>query len=312
MKELQKIQNSLTETIEGRQRISMKMEEMIVQIRDHTKEMKERCRKHAEKMKEVAKSIKLDDQMDTERSENTVMYVEDKVQSTAMSQAEQHSPKLEEKENRIPYSKKEESGQLKGHDDIIMSKEIARVERNVDETMTQVINKPQEIDASITEGNKYLDEKLREQNSQLDNKNLDGGQNKDSMQVVESSMDLVVKEGAINSEENIDVNPEINSSVRYKKLWGLQKLVSKSNYLLFSKMPLLKFRSGMNENLVDYSKEVENFFKMKTAPETSKMMRIKKSVVGDQDNWYGRYMKRPKVIYAKLGQILFGKQEQDS
>ena len=175
--------------------------------------------------------------------------------------------------------------------DIIMSKEIARVERNVDETMTQVINKPQEIDASITEGNKYLDEKLREQDSQLDNKNLDGGQNKDSMQVVESSMDLVVNEGAINSEENIDVNPEINSSVRYKKLWGLQKLVSKSNYLLFSKMPLLKFRSGMNENLVDYSKEVENIFKMKTAPETSKMMRIKKSVVGDQDNWYGRYRK---------------------
>jgi len=122
MKELQKIQNSLTETIEGRQRISMKMDEMTVQIRDHTKEMKERCRKHAEKMKEVAKSIKLDDQMDTERSENTVMYVEDKVQSTAMSQAEQHSPKLEEKENRIPYSKKEESGQLKGHDDIMSRK----------------------------------------------------------------------------------------------------------------------------------------------------------------------------------------------
>ena len=31
MKELQKIQNSLTETIEGRQRISMRMDEMTVQ-----------------------------------------------------------------------------------------------------------------------------------------------------------------------------------------------------------------------------------------------------------------------------------------
>ena len=78
--------------------------------------MKERCRKHAGKMKEVAKGIKLDDQMDTERSENDVMYVEEKVQSTAVSQAEQHSPKLEEKENRIPYSKKDESGQIKGHE----------------------------------------------------------------------------------------------------------------------------------------------------------------------------------------------------
>ena len=170
------------------------------------------------------------------------------------------------------------------------------VERNIDETMTQVINKPQEIDASITEGNKYLDEKLREQDSPLDNKNLDGGQNKDSKQIVEGSMDLIVNEGAIISEENIDVNPEINSSVRYKKLWGVQKLVSKSNYLLFSKMPLFKFRSGMNESLVDYSEEAGNFFKMKTAAETSKMMRIKKSVIGDHDNWYDRYMKRPKVL----------------
>ena len=78
---------------------------------------------------------------------------------------------------------------------------------------------------------------------------------------------------------------------------------------MFSEMSLFKLRRGMTEDRAQYSKEVENFFKMKTAPETSKMMRIKKSVIGDQDNWYDRYMNRPKVIYAKLGQIFFGKQE---
>jgi hypothetical protein len=37
-----------------------------------------------------------------------------------MNQDEQHSPKLYERENRIPKSRREESGQFKEYDDIIM------------------------------------------------------------------------------------------------------------------------------------------------------------------------------------------------
>ena len=90
-------------------------------------------------------------------------------------------------------------------------------------------------------------------------------------------MDLVVNKGAMNAQVNINVDPEIDRSGRYHKLWGVQKLASKSNYLLFSQMPLFNLRSGMNESLGDHSEEMENFFKMKIAPETAKMRRIKKS-----------------------------------
>jgi hypothetical protein len=55
---------------------------------------------------------------------------------------------------------------------------------------------------------------LSEQNSQLNNKYLDGGHNKDSKQVVEVSMDLQVNKGARNSEVNNGGNPEINRNVR--------------------------------------------------------------------------------------------------
>jgi len=67
-----------------------------------------------------------------------------------MSQAEQHSPKLYERENKIPQSTKEESGQLKEYDDIIMNKKIDGVKRDVNEMVTPVINKPQEIVANET------------------------------------------------------------------------------------------------------------------------------------------------------------------
>ena len=100
-----------------------------------------------------------------------------------MSQEEQHSPKLEEKKDRIPQCMKEGFGQLIGHDDIVMNNEIVTVERKVNETMTQVINKPQEINASMAEGNKYIDERESKLNSQLYNKNLDRGRNKGSEQV---------------------------------------------------------------------------------------------------------------------------------
>ena len=100
-------------------------------------------------MKEVVRNTKLDDQMDTEGSANNIRNVEERTESTVMSQAEQLSPKLYEKENRIPQNTKEESGQLKEYGDLIMNKKIAAVERDVDEIVTQVKDKPQEIDENV-------------------------------------------------------------------------------------------------------------------------------------------------------------------
>ena len=240
------------------------------------------------KRKEVVKSIKLDDQGITERLEYKITRGEEIVQSTVMSQAEQHGPKLYERENRIPQSKEEESGQLKEHDNTIMNKEI---------------------DANETEGNEYLDVKLSEQNSQLDNKYTVVGHNKDSEQVVDGSMNLEVNKRARNAKVNINVNTEIERSGKQNKLWGVQRIISKSNYLLFSQMTVFKLRSEINDSTGDYSGEVEKFFEMEIAPEIHKMMKIKKSGPREQENWYDRYMSKLKVIGAKVRQRLIGKRE---
>ena len=57
----------------------------------------------------------------------------------------------------------EEFSQLIGHNgEIVMNKEINRIEVNVNETMTQNINNLQETSENITEGNRYLEERERE------------------------------------------------------------------------------------------------------------------------------------------------------
>ena len=145
-----------------------------------------------------------------------------------------------------------------------------------------------------------------ERKSEL-NSQLDKGQSDDPEQVVERSMDLVINKGAMNAQVNINVNTEINRSGKQNKLWGVQRLISKSNYLLFSQMTVFKLRSEINESIGDYNGEVENFFEMKIAPESHKMMKIKKSGTREQENWYERYMSKLKVMGDKVRQRLIGK-----
>lgn len=291
MKELQKVHNDLIEKLD--------------EFDNSLKKMKESQNSLKGSLMQEIRSWRLDDQGITGRSENNITIVEERTQSTVRSQTEKRSPKLDEETDRISQCMKEEISQLKGHDDIVINSEIVRVERNVELTMTQSINKQQELHASIAEGNKYLGERAGELNSQFHNS--DRGRSEDSEQVVESSMDLVINKGAMNAEVNIETSPEINHSGRYNRLWGVRKQISKSNYLLFSKMPIFKCRSEMDENLGDDSGEVEKLCKMKIAPETAKMRRIKKSGTRDQNKWNDRYMKRSKVIDAKVGQPFFGK-----
>ena len=111
----------------------------------------------------------------------------------------------------------------------------------------------------------------------------------------------------MNVQVNTNVNTEINRSGKQNKLWGVQRLISKSNYLLFSQMPVFKLRSEINDSTGDYSGEVETFFEMEIAPEIHKMMKIKKSGPREQENWYDRYMSKLKVMGDKVRQRLIGK-----
>ena len=92
----------------GSQKDSGNLAKEIDDIFDKKKEEMAKIRKNIEKMLEILKSVKVDEQKITARSEDSIESVDERTHSTVRSQVEKHSPKLEEKKDKISKCMKEE------------------------------------------------------------------------------------------------------------------------------------------------------------------------------------------------------------
>ena len=104
-----------------------------------------------------------------------------------------------------------------------------------------------------------------------------------------------------NSEENVK-RDVCNISKQDTSM--IQKTPIRVESFTFGELSLPKFGNKLHENPMQYIKELENFFRLRMIPESSKVLMVKNSLYGSCVAWYDLYIDELVTTYNDFKIIL--------
>ena len=157
---------------------------------------------------------------------------------------------------------------------------ISEVARHFDRRFQEV----DEVEARNNEKYKVLEEKMSEiciNNSVVISMEEKINELSDEIDIItkEKIEKEVVRKNDGNIKRNMYNNTEPNTSV-------IQESPIRLENFTYGEVSLPKFSNKPHENPMQYLKELENFFKLRMIPESSKVLIVKNSLCGNCVAWY--------------------------
>jgi hypothetical protein len=235
-----------------------------------------------EKLKESQENLKMSVNNSLKESlgkmEETMKCLEDRINEKIEEQKVELNVEIQEVEDRIIQRTMEETDWMKEYVDNSMTQRIEVIKSGISEVARQFDRRFQEADKGEARNNekyKVLEEKISEicnNSSIVTSMEEKINELSDKIEVItkEKIEKEAVRDNSGNTKRNMYNNIKSSTSV-------IQESPIRLENFTYGEVSLPKFSNKPHENPMQYLKELENFFKLRMIPESSKVLMEKNS-----------------------------------